>query len=126
VCSSDLIAVDNPGDIRLDVIAAAAQLLVLSESWHPGWQATIAVDAPRSESTQVSAATPTRLPIVRAYGDFMACEVPAGRHRVAFRFAPDSLRHAVLLSLTAMAATFGFTVAGVTIARFRDRRRPKN
>jgi hypothetical protein len=54
---------DLPGSIRIATRSQTRQLLLLSESFHPGWQ--VAVDGtPRS--------------VVRTYGDFLGCVVDAG------------------------------------------------
>ena len=70
----------SPGslpDIWTRHLADSAQLLVLSESYHPGW------------SAQVDGAA---CAVVRVYGDFLGCRVGAGEHRVRFRFEPKSFR----------------------------------
>ena len=51
-------------------------MLALHETWYPGWIAEI---------------DGRRVPILRADVLFRGVEVPAGRHRVVFRFAPFSL-----------------------------------
>jgi hypothetical protein len=68
---------DRPGRIRVMTEAPARQLLVLSESFHAGWQAY---------------SDGRRVPILRAYGDFMAVPVAAGAHEVEFVFRPFSWR----------------------------------
>ncbi|UCD57799.1 MAG: YfhO family protein [Candidatus Hydrogenedentota bacterium] len=68
---------DRPGRIAVVTDAGSKQLLVLSESYHEGWQAT--VDGEES-------------PVMRAYGDFMGCVLAPGTHKVEFRFRPRSLR----------------------------------
>jgi hypothetical protein len=67
---------DRPGDIALSVDAPSRQLLVIAESFHPGWQ--LAVDG-----------QPARL--VRTYGDFMGTPVAAGAHELQLEFRPRSL-----------------------------------
>ena len=121
------IVLDQPGHLVLEVNSSVPQFLVLSESWHAGWRAEIAkLDAVSSAASQPSAAESAPLRIAYAYGDFMACEVPAGKHRVALRFAPDSLRRGVALSWAAAAASLLFTAAGLTIVRFAPRKLPSN
>lgn len=119
------IVLDQPGHIVLEVDSSVPQFLVLSESWHAGWRAEIAeLDAGASAASQSSAAGSAPLRIARAYGDFMVCEVPAGKHRVALRFAPDSMRHGSVLSLVAAAASLLFTAAGLVVVRFAPRNLP--
>jgi hypothetical protein len=66
---------DRPGKLDVMTHAPGRQLLVVSESHHRGW--LVKVDG----HTQ---------PVVRAYGDFLGCVVPPGRHHVQFRFRPTS------------------------------------
>ena len=121
------IVLDQPGHLVLEVDSSVPQFLVLSESWHAGWRAEIAeLDAGARAAPQPSAAGSAPLSIARAYGDFMACEVPAGKHRVALRFEPNSLRHGSVLSLAAAAASLLFTGAGLAVVRFRPRNLPSN
>ena len=79
-----------PGRIEAVATSAEGGLLVLHDIYYPGWIAEI-----DGKST----------PIVRSDALFRAVEVPAGAHRVIFRFAPFSpanLRAAlkVVLGLT--------------------------
>ncbi len=74
---------DRPGDVRVSTEAGSRQLLVLAESCHEGWQASI---------------DGRPCPVVRVYGDFMGCVVGPGRHAVEFRFRPWSLRAGAWLS----------------------------
>jgi hypothetical protein len=113
------IILDQPGYLVLEVDSSVPQFLVVSESWQAGWRAEIAaLDAGATASAPPPTTATTPLSIARAYGDFMACEVPAGRHRVALRFAPDSLRRGAILSLAAATASLLFTGAGLAIVRF--------
>ncbi|MBX3411842.1 MAG: YfhO family protein [Pirellulales bacterium] len=75
---------ERPGQLDLSVEAPGRQLLVIAESFHRGWQATI---------------DERPAPVLRTNGDFMGVVVPAGRHEVALRFRPPSLRGGVALSL---------------------------
>lgn len=91
---------ERPGALAVDTNAPAAQLLVLTERFDRGWR--IDVDS-------VSAARP-----LRVYGDYMGCVVPAGRHRVTFRFAPASARYGLWMTIAGLAATL---VGAVLVAR---------
>lgn len=77
------------GQARVLVEAAASQpgLLVLGDLHHPGWQVT--VDG-----------QPARL--LRANHILRGVLLPAGQHRVEFRFQPSSLRNGGLISLAAL------------------------
>jgi hypothetical protein len=81
---------DRPGAVTVDTDATGPQLLVLTERFHSGWQAT--VDGQSRETTRV-------------YGDFLGCVVDPGRHRVTFTFAPDSARQGLRMSLSGIVVT---------------------
>jgi hypothetical protein len=66
----------RPARIEIDAESALGGVLALHETWYPGWIAEI---------------DGKRVPILRADVLFRAVEVPAGRHRVVFRYAPFSL-----------------------------------
>ena len=89
---------DNPSEIDIRTDSATRQLLVLSESHHPGWVASV--------DGQPCA-------IVRAYGDFMGCVVDPGKHSVAFRFSPTSVVYGTRLSIAAILATLGVLIVGL-------------
>ena len=69
------IVTDRPGFIEVVTSSSSRQLLILSESYHPGWQAT-------------EDGRPIR--VMRAYGDFQAVVVEPGQRRIVFRFRPAS------------------------------------
>jgi hypothetical protein len=92
--SSAQIVADEPGLIEVSTSSQSRQLLVLSESYHPGWIAT--------EDNRP-------LQIYRAYGDLQACLVEPGTHRIIFRFAPRGFTIGQWLSgsaLVLVAASF--------------------
>jgi hypothetical protein len=73
----------RPDRIEITTEAANAAVLTLHSTFYPGWIAEL-------DGKQT--------PILRADILFRAVEVPAGRHRVVFRFAPlslDNLRDAL-------------------------------
>ena len=74
---------ERPGKLQVRVDCPARQLLVVSESYHPGWKAE--VDG-RPQ------------PVLRANGDFLGCVVGAGAHEVVLEFRPQSLRRGRLVS----------------------------
>ncbi|MPZ39791.1 MAG: hypothetical protein GEU95_17380 [Rhizobiales bacterium] len=65
----------RPSRIEIEVESEHGGVLALHETWYPGWVAEI---------------DGKRVPIMRADVLFRAVEVPAGHHRVVFRFAPFS------------------------------------
>ncbi|HZZ28774.1 MAG TPA: YfhO family protein [Pirellulales bacterium] len=74
---------DEPGNLLLEVKCPSEQFLIVNESYHGGWHATID-GAPA--------------PILQADGDFMGTYVPAGHHEVALKFQPAGLRYSRLAS----------------------------
>lgn len=96
------LVLDRPGRLQIETSAPAPQLLVIAERFHDGWRAD--VDG-----------APVR--ILRAYGDFMACLVPAGTHRVSLTFAPASFRHGAWMT----AAGLLLAIAGTGLAARRLR-----
>ena len=93
---------DRPGTISVVTDAPTRQLLVINERLDQGWRAT--VDG-----------RPRRL--VPAYGDFLACVVDEGTHRVAFRYQPWSRTLGGRLSLLGLAVMGG--ALGVSLAKAR-------
>jgi len=67
---------ERPGRLEVAVDCPARQLLVVAESYHHGWLATI--DGQSQE-------------IYRVNGDFLGCPVDQGKHVVVFDFHPESL-----------------------------------
>jgi hypothetical protein len=74
---------DRPGRVSIAVEAPSRQLLVLAESFHPGWRVKVNGERRR---------------VLAVYGDFLGCEVGPGRHQVEFSFEPSSLRKGARLS----------------------------
>jgi len=68
---------DRPGSLHIRCDCSSPQLLVVAESFHPGWQATVDGKPQRP---------------LRVNGDFLGCLVTPGRHHVVLEFRPDSLR----------------------------------
>jgi hypothetical protein len=67
---------ERPGRFQIRVSCETAQLLVVSESFHPGWQAKID-GRPQ--------------PVWRTNGDFLGCTVEPGTRDVVLEFHPRSL-----------------------------------
>jgi len=105
--------VDRPGHIRVATHAPSPQLLVVSESYHPGWR---------------SGAGTAECRVLPVYGDFMGCVVPAGSHEVELVFEPGGWVWGLRLSVLGLGiALAGFAVAlarraGVIARRLRRRR----
>ncbi len=86
--------VDRPGRFELKVDSPASQLLVISESYHDGWRAT--VDGQPAG-------------VVRADGDFLGLILPGGVHAIRLEFRPKSLLLGRALS------GFGLGLIGVVL-----------
>lgn len=78
--NSARIASWRPGEIVVEVNAAGPGVLVLHDTYYPGWTATL---------------DGKPVPILRAEVLFRGVEVPAGLHKVVFRFEPLRLANLV-------------------------------
>ncbi|MCC7368588.1 MAG: YfhO family protein [Chloroflexi bacterium] len=74
---------DDPERVAISVSTAAPSILVLSDSWFPGWRATV-------DGQDV--------PIERANILFRAVQVPAGQHTVEFIYQPRSVQVGLAIS----------------------------
>jgi hypothetical protein len=81
----------RPGWMHIQVRCCQPRLLVVSESFHRGWQCL--VDG-RPQ------------PLLRVNGDFLGCPVEAGESQVLLEFRPASLQAGWLASLTGLALVF--------------------
>ncbi len=82
------IVIDTPDRVRVNAAADAPAWLVLTDTWFPGWRAT--VDGAET-------------PILRAHYAFRAVALPPGRHDVDFVFRPRGLAIGVAISGAALA-----------------------
>jgi hypothetical protein len=89
---------DRPGAIRIAVETPTRQLLVLAESFHPGWRA--AVDGARARALRVN-------------GDFIGVVVGPGIHEVKLRFAPRSFEVGRWTSLAGIAIVLAVAIGGM-------------
>lgn len=78
---------DRPGLIKLHAFSPTRQLLVLGETYNPGW---------RAEIKGVPAAP------IPVFGDFLGLVVPAGRSDVTFIFSPEDFRLGLNISLVSL------------------------
>jgi len=97
------IVTDRPGFIEVATSSSTRQLLILSESYHPGWQAM-------EDGRPIS--------VMRAYGDFQACVVEPGQRRIVFRYRPASFVMGAWISSLGI----GFALVGFVLVRRFPRR----
>jgi hypothetical protein len=91
------LAEDLPERVVAEVTASSAGILVLTDLAYPGW---------------VAEEDGRRLPLLRADGYFRAVALPAGTHRVEFRYRPLSWTIGVALSAIAAVVLVGIWYAG--------------
>ena len=85
-------------DVTVEVETPGPALLRLADLWYPDWVAT--VDGRPAE-------------ILKADYLLRAVAVPAGRHRVEFRFASPAMRQGLMLSGASLLVTLGLLGAGL-------------
>lgn len=97
---------DRAERVVADVTSSFPGLLVLTDIHAPGW---IAEEGDR------------RLPILRADGYFRAVALPAGTHRVVFRYRPIAFYAGSAVSVLALLVLFALWHQGEPIPRGRSR-----
>jgi hypothetical protein len=95
---------DAPNEIVIETESAAPALLVLSDSYYPGWRAWV-YETPAT--------------IVRANYAFRGIAVPAGRQRVTLRYEPTSFRLGLYISLLAVSLLSAWAMAAYLAAPAR-------
>jgi uncharacterized membrane protein YfhO len=88
----------EPERVRVQVRTQSPGLLVLADTWMPGWQATV------DGSTT---------PIYVANHAFRAVAVAAGDHQVEFVYAPASVRAGLVISGAAAIGCAVWIVVGL-------------
>ena len=81
--------------IEIEVNSQEPAILLLTDAWYPGWEATVDGEA---------------VPVWRADLLFRAVGVGAGRHSVVFTFRPASVRIGAGVSLVAWVGLIGAVV----------------
>jgi hypothetical protein len=89
------ITIYEPNRVEIEVEATAAGLLVLSDTLHPGWSATVdGAEAPLFHANYVMRAVP----------------VPAGEHTVVMEYLPSGFVAGAIVSLFSVLALIGAAV----------------
>jgi hypothetical protein len=91
-----------PEQVVIAVDAQAPGILVLTDAWYPGWQATVDGEP---------------VPVRRADLLFRAVAVEAGEHRVVFSFRPASLRVGAGITLASLVALGALVALALSKAR---------
>ena len=97
-----------PERVEIATTSNAPALLVLSDAYYPGWQATVD-GAPA--------------PILPTNILFRGVEVPAGDHVVTFTFAPTSWRNGLLVGAAGLLLWLVVMATGVRLRRPREHER---
>jgi hypothetical protein len=86
----------GPNQVDIETESPRNRLLVLLDSYYPGWKATI---------------DGTAVPVVAANFVYRAIELPQGRHRVAFRYESQPFTRGAWISGSTVLAWVGVCVA---------------
>jgi hypothetical protein len=100
----------TPMEVAVEIDAQRPGVLVLTDTYYPGWKATI--DGAPAE-------------IFPAYQAFRGVTVPAGQYTVRFHYQPISFRIGVLLSATTLVCGALWALV-ILIRQQRDRKRRRN
>jgi hypothetical protein len=103
------IAAQTANTLTIDADSACAGLLVVNESWAPGWTATL-------DGHEV--------PILRTNYLARGVALPAGRHEVRFVYAPRSFTGGLILTFATSLTLLGLLVWRLAAPR-SPRRRPR-
>ncbi|MGD9721747.1 MAG: hypothetical protein AB7O59_05335 [Pirellulales bacterium] len=97
---------DEPGRVEIEATLNAPGLVVLADTFYPGW--TLSVETGQ---------TARDVPIVRTNRVLRGAALPAGKHRLVYRYQPASVRWGAAVSAAALA---GWCVA-LIVSRVRRR-----
>lgn len=84
-----MIVAEDPCHVQIEAMMQTAGLVVLADTWHPGWQATLDGEA---------------VDVLRVNTLLRGIVTPPGKHRILFRYQPASFRRGLLLLYAAVAA----------------------
>ncbi|HEX9989872.1 MAG TPA: hypothetical protein VGE45_15530 [Chloroflexia bacterium] len=85
----------TPGVVRLEVKVARPALLVVAESWYPGWRGSV-------DGQQVE--------VLRANYLSQGVVVPAGTHTVELRYAPGAFTYGAIISVLGLLGIIALSV----------------
>ncbi len=80
---------ESVNGLELDVTAPQAGLLVVSDTWFPGWRAWVVAGGVSSMGAELPE---VEVPVYRADGMLRAVPVPAGRSTVRLAYSPMSIK----------------------------------
>lgn len=87
---------EQHGTIQFQTETPSEQLVAVTTTWYPGWQATL---------------DGRPWPLYRVNGSFLAVQVPAGTHEVKLTFWPERIVAFSGLSVVMLVGMFGFCAA---------------
>lgn len=87
-----IITTDEPEHLSIQVTTAAPGILVLGDTWDPGWKSYV---------------NGVKTPILRANGLFRGIVLPPGNHQVEFRYRPVSLYFGIVSGLCGLMLLLG-------------------
>ncbi len=82
------VVVDGPVEVQLEAQLVRPGVVVLSDQFYPGWQLEVQTQGQGSRAAE----------IVPASGVMRAARLPAGRHRLVYRYCPASFYGGAILS----------------------------
>jgi uncharacterized membrane protein YfhO len=100
-----------PNKVRLLMQKDCESLLVLSETYYPGWYAEIKND---------TTGEITDLKTMRVNYCFMGVPVPAGMNEVTFEFKPQSFRRGLMISVVTAIAGILILILGLLLRKRRN------
>lgn len=104
------IVVDEPQRVEIEAVLSRPGLVVLGDQYFPGWRLNVVTDGESGSR---------RVPILRTNRVQRGAWLPAGRHRLIYRYQPASYSFGLAISLTSLLLVSG----GLVVPRLRSQRR---
>ncbi|HYW81486.1 MAG TPA: hypothetical protein VE890_18010, partial [Thermoguttaceae bacterium] len=98
---------EEPSRIEVEVALPQPGLVVLCDQFYPGWQLTVATDGGPSRAVEIERTNQT----------MRGVDLPAGHHRLTYRYRPESLFIGSLISGLAWLVLAGWCVRLIVAAR---------